>query len=68
MKYGYKDREWLEEVRGTQFGSAVIMFNIDGFQSMMKRKTVTEADMNALKVLKEMTAMIEEHMKEIKKV
>ena len=66
MKYGYNDREWMEEVHTTAFGQAVIMFNINGFQGMMKRKTMTAADKKALEALKEMIQMIEE--KEYKEV
>ena len=62
MKYGFNDRKWREEIHevgNTAFTHAVEMFNIDGFQGMMKRKTITESDKMALKALKEMIEMIE---------
>ena len=67
MKYGWNDNNWNKEIEGTRFADAVVMFNLDGFLGMMKRKTYKEADEKALKALKEMTAMIEKHMEEIKK-
>lgn len=62
MKYGFNDTKWKKEMYEagyTAFTHAVEMFNIEGFQGMMKRKTITECDKKALKALKEMIEMIE---------
>ena len=69
MKYGFNDKKWKKEMYETgvtAFAHAVEMFNIDGFQGMMKRKTITESDKKALKALKEMIEMID--TKEFKEV
>ena len=61
MKYGYNDYEWHEEVSANdKFCNAVVMFNIDGFRSMMHRKTWSANDEHYLKCLNEMVAMLNE--------
>ena len=71
MKYGWNDKEWtrvMNEELHSKFGDAVCMFNLDGFIGMMKRKTMNEGDMIALKALNEMVAMLNAHAEEVKRV
>jgi hypothetical protein len=68
MKYGYRDTEWRDNSIYTRFTSAVIGFNINGFQAFMKRKTVYKDEEQMVYALKEMVEMMEEHLKEMRRV
>lgn len=66
MKYGYHDYSWREGKESwTKFCNSVVMFNIDGFQSFMRRKTLDNKDMEMLEALEEMVKMMKEHAEEI---
>lgn len=56
----YEMNEELERI-GTcsNFTSAVVNFEVNGYESMRKRKTVTEADKRAYEMLKEMVKELE---------
>lgn len=65
LKYGYNDTQWDADFVNTRFSSAVQMFCLDGYQSMMKRKTATETDLKALAALTEMVELLNERVKNL---
>ena len=67
MKYGFKDYTLYNiNKSGSKFNNAVQLFNADGFQSMMKRKSVYDDEIEMFEALKEMVAMMEEHINEVR--
>lgn len=68
MKYGYTDRNWNENTaEWDKVCSAITMFNREGFQNFMNRKTCDEKDIYMINCMEEMVAMMKRHAEEIKK-
>lgn len=67
MKYGRNDYSWREGKESwTKFCNSVVMFNINGFQSFMKRRTLDDKDIEMLEALEEMVEIMKERAEEIK--
>ena len=68
MKYGYNDNEWMEEISGgSKFCKDVISFNTTAFIPFMKRKSLSEIDMQAFEDLLAMVEMMKNHLEEVTK-
>lgn len=66
-KYGrFNCYDWFESLcPETKFISAVESFCLDGYQSFIRRKTITPEEREAIKGLREMLELIETHASKI---
>ena len=66
MKYSYNNNEWMEEIRGgSKICKDVINFNVNTFNAFMKRKTLSDTDLQALENLFEMVEMMKAHAEDL---
>ena len=62
-----KVEEMMNKVNNTGLANEVINFYVNAYEPAMKRKTVKEADLIAIDLMKEMIANLDKAMNEKKK-